>query len=353
MADAPFEQEASPVGLVPPVVPEASRADADASAVARRYVAVVSEVPGAAGFAEEQPAVRKTTPRGTDRYATDLPLLVVGALLAGSTFLPWYKGPSGYAVSVSGWTSGTWGPVIFFLGLGSVALIALRRMGVHVNLPVEESLLHEGAGWISLVGAVLKSRLRPGPEGLLSASYGVWIAIAAAAILIVLAGRMAPHAPLVLRPGWHKGKAGVVGIALLGVVVIGSAALGTINHASVQPKQTTIPQVPGRVPNCARVLPKPRDLKPQTGFEAAGECQGQWGSTKPSSQLVNEFRTLLKAKGWKFTEDKKHPGVAIFVITKPRCGQLVILPIDKGSIAAVRLTPCVSPTSSSRPSSGP
>jgi hypothetical protein len=295
--------------------------------------------------------------RGRDRYVTDLPVAVVSAVLAASTFLPWYKGPRGFGIHSSGWASGSWGPIILFLAAGSVALIALRRLGVRVGLPVDESLIHEAAGWVSLVGAVLMSRLRPGPEGLLTADYGVWIAIATAAVLIVLAGRMSPHAPLVVRPGWQKGRAGLIGIVVLGVIVAGSAVFGVTNNPKLRATGSVSDpltgSVQGKVPDCAKGFPIPDDVKPQYGFGVGGTCQVQMTSTKSTKILTDEFRTGMKAKGWVFTEDQRQPGVWIFAITKPRCGTLAIVPAESGSIAAVGFTPCGTPSPTPRATASP
>ena len=67
---------------------------------------------------------------------------------------------------------------MFFLGFGSLALVLLRRFGVRLSLPIEEALLHEFAGWIALAGGVIKSRYRPGAEGLLGISWGLWVGLA-------------------------------------------------------------------------------------------------------------------------------------------------------------------------------
>lgn len=331
----------------------------------RRYMAVVSEVPGVEVFAESEhdsSATRRITERhktrrGTERYATDIPLLIVSALLAGSTFLEWYKGPRGFGISVTGWASGTWGPIVLFLAIGSVLLVGQRRVGVDVSLPVDESLLHEGTGWVSLVGAVIKSRLRPGPEGLLSASYGVWITIAAAAVLIVLAGRMSPHAPFVVRPGWHRSRGGAMGIALLAAVIAGSAFFGTINSASLQPKgnpsDLLAGTVRGKLPDCAKGFPLTSGLKPQYGFGTGAACQAVLSSTKTPAQITAEFRSLLKSKNYVFTEVTGAPGSVILTITKPRCATLAVVPGETGATVAVALTTCASPQPTGRPTARP
>jgi hypothetical protein len=324
----------------------------DEAADARPYFAVVREVPGtfeAIPAAEALVADRRSR-RGAERFATDIPVAVVAAMLAATTFLPWYKGPKGYGISATGWGSGTWGPLIFFLAAGSFALVVLRRVGVAVSLPVEESLFHEGAGWIALVGAVIKSRARPGQAGALTAAYGVWIAIGLAAVLIVLAGRMSPHAPLVVRPGWHKARAGIVGLLVLGVVVAGSAVFGAINTAKLTPASTGGGDVfggtiQGKLPDCAKDFPLPPGLKPQYGFGTGPACQAQLTSTKPSADVAAAARAVLKQKKYVFTEDgHTSPDATIFTITKPRCATLVVVPAESGSLVALGYTACASPT---------
>jgi hypothetical protein len=312
----------------------------------RRYVAMVSEVPGAeaassspsdAPASSEPPAADLTHP-----YATDLPIAAVSTVLAVSTFLPWYHGPKGFGISVSGWSSGTWGPVIFFLALGSLALIALRRVNVSVSLPVEESLVHEGAGWISLVGAVVKSRFHPGVSGLLGTSWGVWIAIALSAGLIILAGRMAPHAPFVLRPGWARGRAGIVGLSVLAIVVAGSAVFGATNSASLRPSgrdsRSFSGSVSGKLPECAKGFALPAGLKPEFGFGAGTACSFELTSAQTPVQVAKAFKTLFKAKRYTYSIDPGAPGSTVFSVTKPRCAKVAIVPGMKGSIVGVSFT---------------
>jgi hypothetical protein len=340
-------ERTEPATLVPttPVAAGVDLEQHEAAGARGPYVAVVSEVPGVEVFAEEQKrAVAPATKRGIDHYATDIPVLIVAAFLAGSTLLDWYKALPGYGINVSGWQSGTWGPIITFLALGSVFLIALRRLGVQVSLPVDESLLHEGIGWVSLVGTVIKSRIRPGVPGLLSTSYGVYVGMGAAVLLVVLAGRMSPHAPFVVRPGWHRAKAGVAGIAIIAVVVAGSAVFGTINSADLQPKGNVgdllAGTVRGRIPDCAKGFPLTEGLKPQYGFGTGTACQVVLSSTKTPAAVAAEFRTLLRSKNYVFTEITGAPGSIILSITKPRCATLAVVPGETGTTVAVALTTC-------------
>ena len=320
---------------------------------ARPYRAVVSEMPGidvfrVEGVDEPQPRSRSRISDRTESFATDIPIVLVSAALAAATFLPWYKGPAGFGISATGWGSGTWGPLIFFLAVGSIVLVALRRFGVNVSLPIEESLFHEGAGWIALVGSVIKSRFRPGPADLLSTAYGAWIAIGVSAVLIILAGRMSPHAPLVVRPGWHKARAGIIGVIVLGLVVAGSAVFGATNKAALTPSSSPgdafAGTVRGRLPDCAKGFELPAGVKPEYGFGTGGVCQAQLTSTKSSADLTTDFRALLKKNKYVFTELTGAPGSTVFTITKPRCATLAVVPAETGSIAAIAFTTCTSPT---------
>jgi len=317
---------------------------AEELALARPYRAVVSEVPGVEVFrVEDTEMARPRARRAIDGYVTDIPIAIAAALLAASTFLPWYKGPAGFGIEATGWASGTWGPVIAFLALGSFVLVVLRRAGVTVSLPVEESLFHEGAGWISLVGAVIKTKFRPGSQGLLTASYGLWIAIGLSVVLIILAGRMSPHAPLVVRPGWHKARAGAVGVVVLAVVVAGSAVFGATNKASLTPHTSTDQfsgTVRGKLPDCAKDFPLPPGVKPDYGFGSGSSCQVQLLSTKSSADLTAAFRAILRQNHYVFTEVTGAPGSTVFTITKPRCATLAVVPAETGSLAAVAFSIC-------------
>ena len=291
----------------------------------------------------------------TERYGADLPVAIAAAILGASVYLPWYRGPEGFGLDVSAWSTGTWGPVILFLAAGSFVLVALRRLNIAISLPIEESLLHEGAGWIALGGAVLKSRFRPGTEGLLGISYGLWAGIGAAVLLIVFAGRMSPHAPLVFRPGWLRGRAGKLGAAVLVMIVAGGATFGTINSDPLQPEASSPIEgrapVQGRVPDCAKDLPLPRSVQPVQGFE--NPCQAQLAASSPSSEVIPAWRTALQQAGWLFNENEQGPGSTIFTLTKPRCGTLAVVGAQGGTVAVIAFGICPTTPPSPRPTTTP
>lgn len=350
-----IEDEPQPTEALAPETP-AEMSDGERQDT-RRYMAVVSEIEGTEPFPAQESAPlfpHRVPSAEVETYATDIPIALGAALLAASVFFPWYKGPSGFPVSVTGWASGSLGPLLVFLGAGSIILVALRRVGVTVSLPVEESLVHEAAGWLALVAAVVKSRWRPNVLGIqIATSYGVWIAIGAAALLVVLAGRMSPRAPLVLRPGWHRARGGTLGAALLVVMVAGAAAFGVVNSPSTSGARSGPREFPGTVrnklPDCAKDFPLPAGLKPQLGFDAGTVCQAQLSSTRDSVSLLNAARAALKKARWTFTETKLVPGTSTFSITKPRCASLTVVGAQRGSILVIQYTSCSSPSPTPSP----
>lgn len=324
---------------------------------ARPYMAVVSQIERTEPFPAQQevplfPSHERARP-DVDTYPTDIPIAIASALLAGSVFVEWYKGPRSLDVSASGWTSGSLAPLILFLAAGSLLLVVLRRLRVSVSLPVEESLAHEAVGWVTLVAAVVKSRIRPSLASFsLTTSYGVWITIGVAALLVVLAGRMSPRAPLVFRPGWHRGRAGVVGLVMILAVIAGSAVFGATNSPKLVAESSNPDlfkgTVRGRLPDCAEGFPFPTGVKPEFGFDTATTCQAQLSSTQDSTALINAFKASLKSAKWTFTEVKGAAGSSVFSITKPRCATLAVVPDRTGSIIAVSFTTCPPPTPTAR-----
>ena len=280
-------------------------------------------------------------------YREDIPIAIVSAVLAASTFLPWYKGQGAFDVSVSAWSSGTWGPIISFLGVGSVLLIILRRVGVRLSLPFEEALLHEFAGWVALAGGVVKSRYRPGLEGLLGVSWGLWVGLGAAFLLAFLAGRMSPHAPLVRRPKWYRQKGGAIAALVLLAVIAGAAAFGTINSASLTDAPIDTGDLPGlvrgRLPDCAGSFPLPEIVKPVQGVEQP--CQAHLQSERPSAEVVAAMKDTLERAGWTVAVGETG-ATSTLTLTKPQCATVAVVVSDPGSVAVVAFGICSTPSPS-------
>lgn len=321
---------------------------------------------------------------GPGFYAGELRVAGLAVLLAATTFLPWYTvrtqggmssgaGPS----SASGWSSGTWGPIIFFLALASAALVGLRRAGVRVSLPFDEPLLHEVVGWVSVVGVVVKSRFVPNFSlyGQETRGIGIWVALAAGFGLAIFAGRMLPRASVVLLPGWYRGAAGVTGAAILVAALAGGLAFGFVNDAgggksgaAANPLKTEI--VKGRLHRCARGLPVPAGLKvSESSRRSAGTfdvCVVSMGSSQMSVKSATAvFQAALKKAGWRFTVKSETAPFAQFELKTPRCGVVVIstglatlpggspgagaAPQQKGVSVTVTLYACPAVTSPASP----
>lgn len=286
--------------------------------------------------------------RAKEVYREDIPAALIAAVLAASAFLPWYRGEGNLDISVTAFSSGNWGPIIFFLGLGSFLLIVLRRAGLALSLPFEEALLHEFAGWLALAGGVIKSRYRPG-AGLLRLSWGIWVGLGAAFLLAFLAGRMAPHAPLVRRRKWYRAKGGVLGTLFLLAMIAGAAVFGTINSSAPLGSGLDLGDrrtiVSGRLPDCAGDFPLPPIVKPIQGVEGVS-CQAHLQSERTAPEVVKAMKDTLVGAGYAVTEIES-PGTQTLTVTQPACATVVVVgaqPGEAGSIAVVAFGVCSTPT---------
>jgi hypothetical protein len=103
-----------------------------------------------------------------------------------SSFMGWYSAPAdGITYSVTGWNSGAVGKLVFFVGLAVLVLLALRAAGFELppTLPLGMVVAGLGAAGTILVLIRLISipdRLEPAGR-----SVGIWISLAAGALLIV------------------------------------------------------------------------------------------------------------------------------------------------------------------------
>ena len=292
---------------------------------------------------DEKPVIED--PRG------ELLVGLAAALLAASTFLPWYRSFGEY--DISGWASGTWGPVVFFLGLAGVAIIGLRRVGVAVAFPVSYSLLLEGIGWASVLGLLIKRFRTPETFDVVGVStnplkMGFWVALVAAVAIAMLASRLSRNAPIVVLPGWFHSKAGKLGAAVLALAIAGGAAFGLMNDAgealaaargdsgsflgqdgSVQ--NGTQPDIEQGLPACVKDLgfTTPDGVTAIQGFssEANGICLAQFTSEEPVAAVAKVFQDAMKRAGWTFEVVAATAGsktARVFEVRAPKCGQVSI-----------------------------
>jgi hypothetical protein len=113
---------------------------------------------------------------------------IAGLILALSTFMDWYAGSGvGVKLAVIGWHTGTIGKLVFFIGLATVAIVALRESGIELPASTPESLVIIGLGVLATVFVLI--RVISIPDSVLPADgrgIGLWISLLAA--LGVIAG---------------------------------------------------------------------------------------------------------------------------------------------------------------------
>jgi hypothetical protein len=127
--------------------------------------------------------------RGVGGLADQLTLMS-GLVLAISSFTNWYTGSEveGLVISVTGWHTGALGKLVFFIGLGVLALVALREAGIELPATVPESLVVIGLGSLATIFVLV--RLISIPDTFLPASgrgIGIWISLLAA-LAVIAAG---------------------------------------------------------------------------------------------------------------------------------------------------------------------
>lgn len=346
---------------------------ATADAAAGETVAVVDDASG------EAVAVAATDePPLPERYPEDIPVMVVSAILAGSVFLPWYKLSSAFrqsTVTASGWETGTWGPMIFFLGLASLIVAVLRRANVRVGLPVADSHLHEGIGWAAIIGAVIKLRAVPKEQGIqMGWTWGIIVAIVAAFLLAFLAGRMSGSMTFTTIPGWFRGKAGKIGLAVLLLAAGGSAAFGITQNVSPYALATGRPTqgtgdggisnnvLRNKFPKCAEGFPRPADAKPREGVEQKGQspCVFTYATGETPDELLTFYKAELAKEGWTFTPIPSRAEGAGHAMTfaAPKCGSMSMQRAqgsDESNVIVAVGGPCPTfrPGSGSTPTSSP
>jgi hypothetical protein len=114
---------------------------------------------------------------------------VSGLVLALSSFMDWYAGHGvGVTLAVIGWHTGVLGKLVFFLGLGVLAIVGLREAGVELPPSVPESLVIVALGAIAAIFVLI--RLISIPDSMLPADgrgIGIWISLFSA-LGVILGG---------------------------------------------------------------------------------------------------------------------------------------------------------------------
>src|SRR5262249_50836302 len=112
---------------------------------------------------------------------------VAGLVLAISAFTGWYVGTEadGLTLSVTGWHTGALGKLVFFVGLATLILEALREAGIALPASVPESLVLIGLGSLATIFVLI--RIISVPDTFFDTAgrgIGIFISLVAAGALI-------------------------------------------------------------------------------------------------------------------------------------------------------------------------
>jgi hypothetical protein len=113
---------------------------------------------------------------------------IAGLVLAISAFTDWYTGSQadGLTLSVTGWHTGALGKLVFFAGLATLILEALREAGIELPATVPESLVLIALGSLATIFVLI--RLISIPDTFFATAgrgIGIFISLIAAIALIV------------------------------------------------------------------------------------------------------------------------------------------------------------------------
>jgi hypothetical protein len=101
-----------------------------------------------------RPAVRPPVPG----YWGERLAWIAGLVLAISAFTDWYSGSetAGVTLSVTAWHTGALGVLIFFIGLATLILEALREAGIELPASVPESLVLIALGSLATIFVLIR-----------------------------------------------------------------------------------------------------------------------------------------------------------------------------------------------------
>jgi hypothetical protein len=136
-----------------------------------------------------QPRLRRArpAPRSAGGDWAERIAWVSGLVLAVSAFTDWYSGTlaNGLSLAVTGWHTGPLGKLVFFIGLATLLLEALREAGIALPATVPESLVLLGLGALATIFVLI--RLISVPDTYFASTargIGLWISLLAAVALI-------------------------------------------------------------------------------------------------------------------------------------------------------------------------
>ena len=131
-----------------------------------------------------RPAVRPLVPG----YWGERLAWVSGLVLAISAFTDWYAGgqTDGLTLAVTGWHTGAIGKLVFFIGLATLILEALREAGIELPATVPESLVLVAFGSLATIFVLI--RIISIPDTFFDTAgrgIGIFISLISAVVLII------------------------------------------------------------------------------------------------------------------------------------------------------------------------
>lgn len=135
-----------------------------------------------------EPGFRGGTPPSGLRSPGELLAWLAGLVLTLSTLMGWYTigGDVRGTLSVTGWNTGTFGKLVFLVGLAVLALLSTRIFGIELPPQVPTGMVVAGLGFLATLFVLV--RLIDIPERFepsVGRSLGIWISLLAALALIV------------------------------------------------------------------------------------------------------------------------------------------------------------------------
>ena len=137
---------------------------------------------------QDEPADRPLRGAAVPGYWGERLAWIAGLVLAISAFTDWYAGSQadGLTLSVTGWHTGALGKLVFFAGLATLILEALREAGIELPATVPESLVLIALGSLATIFVLI--RLISIPDTFFDTAgrgIGIFISLIAAVALIV------------------------------------------------------------------------------------------------------------------------------------------------------------------------
>ena len=136
----------------------------------------------------EQPAPRPAARPLVPGYWGERLAWISGLVLAISAFTDWYAGSQadGLTLSVTGWHTGALGKLVFFIGLATLILEALREAGIELPATVPESLVLVAFGSLATIFVLI--RIISIPDTFFDTAgsgIGIFISLVSAIVLII------------------------------------------------------------------------------------------------------------------------------------------------------------------------